>query len=70
MPLVSTDLVNIQYLKPLLSIGKNTEELIAGIRESLLEPADSSLRDKRKAVGKKHSTSNQVNLIRDILNGT
>ena len=68
MPLVSTDLVNIQYLKPLLSTGKNSEELIAGLRESLLEPADSSLRDKRKAVGKEHSTSNQVNLIRDILN--
>lgn len=67
MPLVSTDLLNIHSFKPLLFTGKNADELITGLKSSLLEPKNSVYRERRRAIGNEHSTLNQVNFIKKVV---
>ena len=69
MPVVSTNLVNIKNLEPLLRIGENAEELIGHLRNSLGEKLDCTLGQKRKLVGEKHSTKNQTERVKAIALG-
>ena len=75
MPLVSTDLVNIQYLKPLLSHRENTEELIEqkgiGQNHSTWNRQNKSFFERQTKGGWQETLDFKPSqcLIREVLNG-
>ena len=69
LPVVSSELINIIKYKPLLRTGSNTDEFVRALKSSLAEENYEYI-IQRKKIGTKHSTLNQKDEIRRILNDT
>jgi glycosyltransferase involved in cell wall biosynthesis len=67
MPVVSTPIEGMLELTDLVYTGDSAGELTRAIDLALNEPADSSVRDRRKEFARKHSLENIALLLRKIL---
>jgi len=67
MPVVSTPIEGMLELKDLVYTGDSASELARAIELALNEPADSSIRNRRKEFAREHSLENMAALLRKIL---
>lgn len=67
LPVVSTPLVHLREYGNLVYLGDTAEELAAGVRGALAEPADDSRREKRRRIGREHSISEMSEILPPII---
>jgi hypothetical protein len=67
IPVVSTPIVHLWEYKDLIYFGDTAEELAAGIRAALSEPADSLKRVARIEIARGHSLENLAMVLRQCL---
>ena len=69
LPVVSTDLLNIQRFQPHVKIASNATECVTAIRKFLSQSQNPQAIEKRKEIAQRHSTQNMKGKLLDLLNG-